>query len=154
LLHFLNSHFKDHNIMLTSARNQFLGTVTAIDRGAVNSEVSLNVDGLELTAVITNRSVETLGLAPGSAAYALIKAPSVIVLTDSSIKTSARNQIWGTVSRCAPGAVNAIVSITADSGPEITASITLDSLNSLGLAAGVRACALIKASQIILATKS
>ncbi|MBK1693924.1 hypothetical protein CKO09_04110 [Chromatium weissei] len=140
--------------MLTSARNQFLGTVTAIDRGAVNSEISLNVGGIELTAVITNHSVESLELAPGSAAYALIKAPSVIVLTDATIKTSARNQIWGTVSRCELGAVNAIVSITADNGPEFTASITLESLHELKLAPGVRACALIKASQIILATKS
>ncbi len=140
--------------MLTSARNQFLGTVKSVDQGAVNSEIILDVNGLELTAMITNHSVAHLGLATGSAAYALIKAPSVIVLTDSTIKTSARNQIWGTVSRCEPGAVNAIVIIASDAGPEITASITLDSLNSLGLAPGVRACALIKASQIIVATKS
>ncbi|MBK5963244.1 hypothetical protein CCR95_03845 [Thiocystis minor] len=139
--------------MHTSARNQFHGTVKSVDKGAVNAEVILDIGGLELTAIVTNRSVDHLELAPGREAYALVKAPSVILLTDPAIKTSARNQIWGTVARCEEGAVNAIVVIQSDSGPELTAAITLDSLHGLGLKAGARACALIKASQIILATK-
>lgn len=140
--------------MQTSARNQFLGTVKSVDQGAVNAEVILDIGGLELAAIVTNRSVARLGLSPGREAYALVKAPSVILLTDPAIETSARNQIWGTVTRCEEGAVNAIVAIQADSGQELTAAITRDSLRGLGLKAGDRACALIKASQIILATKS
>ena len=140
--------------MQTSARNQFPGTVKSVDKGAVNAEVILDIGGLELAAIITNHSADHLGLVPGQKAYALVKAPSVILLTDPAIKTSARNQIWGTVSRCEEGAVNAIVVIASDSGPEVTATVTLDSVHGLGLKSGQRVCALIKASQIILAIDS
>jgi molybdate transport system regulatory protein len=138
--------------MKTSARNQFLGTVTKVKRGAVNSEVILDIGGGDsLAAIITNESVDNLALATGIEAYALIKAPWVIVTTDESIKTSARNRLCGTVSRCVEGAVNGEVIIDLPGGKSVTAIITNDSIKSLGLKEGVRACALIKASHIILA---
>ena len=141
--------------MKTSARNQFLGTVTTLKRGAVNSEVVLDIGGGDsLAAVITNTSVDNLGLAPGVEAYALIKAPWVIVTTDENLKTSARNRLCGTVSRCVEGAVNGEVVIELPGGKAVTAIITNESMKGLGLAVGVRACALIKASHIILAVNA
>ncbi len=66
--------------MKTSARNQFLGTVSAITKGAVNSEVVVKLDDkTEIVAVVTNESVAGLGLQVGKPAYALIKASSVIL---------------------------------------------------------------------------
>ena len=51
----------------TSARNEFLGRVKAVKRGAVNAEVVLDIGNrLALVAIITNESVDNLGLAPGS----------------------------------------------------------------------------------------
>ena len=141
--------------MKTSARNQFLGTVTKATRGAVNSEVILDIGGGDsLACIITNTSLENLGLAPGIEAYALIKAPWVIVTTDESLRTSARNRLCGVVSRCVEGAVNGEVVIDLPGGKSVTAIITSDSIKSLGLKEGVRACALIKASHIILAVNS
>lgn len=65
-----------------SARNCLTGTVERLVPGAVNSEVVLALDGGErLAAIITNSSVERLGLAEGSPASALFKASSVIVGT-------------------------------------------------------------------------
>lgn len=65
-----------------SARNQFLGKVTQIAQGAVNSTVHLETaKGLELTAVITNESLQEMELAKGSDVLALVKASSVIVAT-------------------------------------------------------------------------
>ncbi len=139
--------------MKTSARNEFLGQVRTVKKGAVNAEVVLNIgNGLALVAIITNESVDNLGLAPGVEAYALIKAPWVIVMpADSPIRTSARNTLCGVVTRCQTGAVNGEVVIELDSGKSIAAIITNESIESLQLKEGVRACALIKASHIILA---
>lgn len=139
--------------MKTSARNEFLGRVKVVKKGAVNAEVVLDIgNGLALVAIITNESVDNLGLAPGVEAYALIKAPWVIVTAaDSPIKTSARNTLCGVVTRCQTGAVNGEVIIELESGKSIAAIITNESIESLQLKKGVRACALIKASHIILA---
>ena len=49
--------------MKTSARNQFLGKVTAIKKGAVNDEVDLEIaGGLKIVAIVTHESTEGLGL--------------------------------------------------------------------------------------------
>ncbi len=141
--------------MKTSARNQFLGKVTTTTRGAVNSEVVLDIGGGDsLACIITTTSLENLGLAPGVEAYALIKAPWVIVTTDETMKASARNRLCGVVSRCVEGAVNGEVIIDLPGGKSVAAIVTNDSIKSLGLKEGVRACALIKASHIILAVNA
>ncbi|WP_126225040.1 TOBE domain-containing protein [Burkholderia ambifaria] len=63
-----------------SARNQLHGTVETVAAGAVNSEVTLALDGGgTLTAVITNDSVGALQLDAGRRAIALFKASSVIL---------------------------------------------------------------------------
>lgn len=138
--------------MQTSARNQFLGIVKSVTTGAVNAEVILDIGNDQaLAAIITNDSAEHLALAAGDEAYALIKAQWVILTTDENIRTSARNRLCGTVVRCHEGAVNAEVIIELAGGKTVAAIVTNDSVQSLGLAVGVRACALIKASHIILA---
>ena len=63
-----------------SARNQLHGTVETVAAGAVNSEVTLALDGGgTLTAVVTNDSVGALQLDVGRRAIALFKASSVIL---------------------------------------------------------------------------
>lgn len=138
--------------MKTSARNQFMGTVKSIKTGPINAEVVLDIGGGDtLAAVITNESVEHLALKAGSEAYAMIKAPWVIVTTSEGFKTSARNELHGTVVRCQEGAVSGEVIIELSGGKTVAAIVTNDSIKSLGLKEGVKACALIKASHIILA---
>lgn len=139
----------------TSARNQFLGTVKSIKLGAVNAEVVLDIGGGQaLAAIITNESVNHLGLRVGSEAYALVKAPWVIVTTSGDFKTSARNELHGTVVRCQEGAVNGEVIIELAGGKSVAAIVTNESIKSLGLKEGVKATALIKASHIILAVNA
>jgi molybdate transport system regulatory protein len=136
----------------TSARNQFLGRVESVKTGAVNAEVILDIGGGDtLAAIITNGSVDHLALAPGVEAYALVKAPWVILTPDDNLKTSARNRLCGVVVRCQEGAVNAEVVVELPGGKLVTAIVTNDSVRSLGLEVGARACALIKASHVILA---
>ena len=67
-----------------SARNNLSGTVAKITKGAVNSEVILNLTGgRQLVTIITNASVDSLGLKEGAPAGALIKASHVIVAVDA-----------------------------------------------------------------------
>lgn len=69
--------------MQISARNQLKGTVKSVNHGAVNSEIVIEVaPGVEITSVITKQSAESLGLAPGSTAYAVVKASNVMIATD------------------------------------------------------------------------
>jgi molybdopterin-binding protein len=69
--------------MQISARNTLKGTVKKIEAGSVNAEVTLEVaPGVELTAIITKASVEKLGLAEGTTAYAVIKSSDVMVAID------------------------------------------------------------------------
>lgn len=63
-----------------SARNQLAGTVSAVDKGAINSEVAIALPGgTVVNAVITNEAVLELGLKAGVPATALIKASAVIL---------------------------------------------------------------------------
>jgi molybdate transport system regulatory protein len=63
-----------------SARNQFAGKVTSVSKGAVNSEIAIELPGGSVIyAVITNEAVLELGLKPGAQATALLKASHVIL---------------------------------------------------------------------------
>ncbi|WGS54530.1 TOBE domain-containing protein [Paraburkholderia sp. D15] len=142
----------------TSARNQLYGTVSAVTRGAVNDEVSLALPGgHEIVAVLTHESTETLGLAVGAAAFALIKASWVVLLVEDEggapLRISARNQLRGTVSSVKRGAVSAEVSLTLGGGAVVTAVVTNDSVDALRLAEGSTAVAAFKASSVILGVK-
>ena len=104
--------------MLTSARNQLSGKITAIERGAVNDEVTIGLpDGQTVTAIVTHSSTESLGLEVGGEAFALVKASWIILLTDTAgVKLSTRNQLAGTVSEVSIGAVNAEVTLMQQRG--------------------------------------
>ncbi|MDO9106874.1 MAG: TOBE domain-containing protein [Methylovulum sp.] len=63
-----------------SARNQLKGTVSRIQKGAVNSEVIIELAGGDsITATVTNESIATLDLALGCPATAVFKAGTVIL---------------------------------------------------------------------------
>jgi molybdopterin-binding protein len=69
--------------MKLSARNVLKGKVVKVTQGAVNSEIILEVaPGLQVVSIITRQSAETLGLAEGSEAYAVIKASNVMIAVD------------------------------------------------------------------------
>jgi molybdate transport system regulatory protein len=139
--------------MRTSARNQFAGPVSGLREGEVSFEVNLRLDPeRELSAIITRESAENLGLAIGREVHAFVKASAVILLTDRKVRTTARNQFWGEVSNIHDGPVNSEVTVMLAGGRTVTAVVTHDSLKSLGLAVDKPACAVFKASSVILAT--
>ena len=67
---------------MLSARNQFKGTVQSVKLGTVMAEVVMKVGDIEMVAAITRDSAERLGLKPGDAATAVIKATEVMIAKD------------------------------------------------------------------------
>jgi len=66
--------------MKLSARNMLKGRVKQIKPGMVNTEVVIELPGgTEIVSIITKESADKLGLAVGKEAYAIIKAPHVII---------------------------------------------------------------------------
>ena len=140
--------------MKLSTPNALRGVVSRITDGAVNAEVLLRIgQTAEIVAVVTRRSVEDLELAVGREAVALINAGSIILapLGEEILRTSARNALAGTVVAHQSGAVNDEIQIEIDDGKILTATVTSESAQRLGLEPGARVIALIKASHVILA---
>ena len=139
--------------MKTSARNQFAGTVSEVIIGAVNAEIHVGLKGGEtIIASITKESAESLAIKSGVEVIALVKAPQIIIVADfGGYKVSARNQLPGTVALVKPGAVNTEVDIESKGGEQITATVTNDSVETLGLRKGQPVTAIFKAGAVILA---
>ncbi len=138
--------------MQISARNVFTGKISALKNGAVNAEVELTTTGGDkIVAIVTEGSVEALGLAVGKDAVAVVKAPWVMLLAgESNVRFSARNQMSGTVSALTKGAVNSEVALTLTGGSVVYAVVTNEAVLELGLAVGATATALIKSSHVVL----
>lgn len=63
-----------------TARNQLTGTVSALQKGAVNASVTVKLSGgASLASIVTNGAVDDLGLVVGSPVTALFKAGSVVL---------------------------------------------------------------------------
>jgi molybdate transport system regulatory protein len=141
--------------MRVSARNAFSGTITKVDKGAVNAEVLLTVPGGDqIVASITNGSVETLALKEGVHAVALVKASWVILGKDlDPAKISTRNVLAGTISKILGGAVNSEVEVKLPGGAIITAIVTNTSVQHLHLVVGEKVSAAFKASSVIIAVE-
>lgn len=138
--------------MKISARNVLAGTVKNVTKGAVNAEIVLTLEGGDtVVAIITNHSVDSLGLRGGSSAYGIIKASEVMIGKNvESAKLSARNVLAGEVARLEPGAVNSEVEIRLAGGTPVVASITKTSVKALDLQPGDKVSAIIKASNVLI----
>lgn len=141
--------------MKTTARNQFAGTVSAVELGPVSATVSVALkSGEQITATMTAAAAKRLMLNKGQEAIALIKASAVVLVTDfAGWQLSARNQLAGTVSRVERGAVSSLVVLTLPGGAAITASVTNEGVEALDLKVGAPATAVFKAYSVMIATQ-
>ena len=135
--------------MNLSARNQLAGTVTKITEGAVNGIVTIDVNGTPVSATISMNAIRELGLEPGKKAWAVIKATEVMVGLGAHLPLSARNQFPGKVLSVEKGAVNSIVRMEVLGGNTLSATISNMAAAELGLAEGVEALAVIKATSVM-----
>ncbi|MBM4791886.1 TOBE domain-containing protein [Streptomyces sioyaensis] len=138
--------------MSLSIRNQIPGTVLSVTPGEVMATVKVRLQGgQEITAAITREAVQELALEPGSVVRSLIKSTEVALATSTLDGVSIRNRIPGTVTEVAAGGAMAGVKV-AVAGGELTAAITKDAVDDLGLTAGSEVTALIKSTEVALAT--
>ncbi|MBF0304751.1 MAG: TOBE domain-containing protein [Alphaproteobacteria bacterium] len=139
--------------MKTSARNAFRCVVTEIKRGPVTAEVVMRLsDTAQLAAVVTADSLETLGIEIGREAVALVKSSFILLAPGAEPpRVSARNRLVGTVSRREDGPINSEIVLDLGNGKTIAALVTRDSADRMELAVGAPACAMFKASHVILA---
>ena len=68
--------------MKLSARNMLKGKIVEVKKGTTTAHVKIDVGGQIVTSAITNEAVDALKLAKGQDAYAVIKAPDVMVAID------------------------------------------------------------------------
>ena len=119
----------------------------------MESEVTLRLGpSLELTAIVTNESVQNLGLAEGREVMAFVKASSIVLMVgDEAVQVSARNQFHGVVQAIHHGPVNTEVTLALPGSHHVlTAVVTDQSVQRLGLAKGQPVTAIFKASSVFL----
>ncbi|USR90492.1 TOBE domain-containing protein [Phormidium yuhuli AB48] len=69
--------------MQVTEGNVLKGTIKHINVGTVNAEVTLEVNpGVEITAMVTKASVDTLQLSHGKDVYAVIQGSHVMIDVD------------------------------------------------------------------------
>lgn len=148
----MNHYIYEERRMKTSARNMFVGQISAIREGGILAEVEVTtLSGLKVVSVITRESFQNLGLAMGMTVIATVKAPWVVLVKeDSMFKTSARNKFCGKISAVNAGQIAAEVVVDLPDGTRITSLITDESVSKLDLKVGDDICAMVKAFSVIL----
>lgn len=136
-----------------SARNQLKAKVTKIQKGAVESEIFLQLhDEENFMAIITNDSLEMLDLQEGSFVYALFKANTVVLSRDLELQKSDRNRFVGKISRISQGEFDAEVVVSLKSGNTICSTMSIDLFHELKLKNEMEVVAFCKPNAIIIAT--
>ncbi|MBK1649390.1 molybdenum-dependent transcriptional regulator [Rhabdochromatium marinum] len=139
--------------MHTSARNRFVGTLVQLTTDSVSAEAGVRLnDTNQLTVLLTRESAERLALRPGAEVHALVKATEILLAVGEPPQISATNQLWGVVSRIHEGGVDAEVTLSLSDGLSLAAVITRVALERLELQPGCRACAVFRASSVVLAS--
>ncbi|MFC7983913.1 molybdopterin-binding protein [Streptomyces sp. NPDC057336] len=138
--------------MSLSIRNQLPGTVTAVTPGEAMATVRVRLSGgQDITAAITRDAADDLAPAAGSAVRVLVKSTEVSLATGRAEGLSIRNRLPGTVTAVTAGPAMASVRVAVE-GAELTAAITAEAAEDLGLAVGTPVVALVKSTEVSLAT--
>lgn len=136
-----------------TARNQFAGTISAVEPGAATTQVAVALaGGQEVVGTLTASAGRRLQVKPGLDAIALIDASSVTLVTAlDGYRLSARNQLAGTVSRIDRGPVSSLVHLTLPGGAVVCSAVSNDEADELDLAVGLKATAAFKAYAVMVA---
>ena len=136
--------------MKISARNQFEGTISSVVEGSVNGVVTIDFEVMP-SRPTSPWNPSSLELAEGKRHLPLSRLQRDVRRAGSRpIKNiSARNQLVGTIASIKEGAVNGHVALELADGNKVIGSITNEAIESLGLAEGEKAVAIIKSTDVM-----
>ena len=136
----------------TSARNIFFGKITSIRRGDIQARVTLvTVAGQEVSTIITNDSLERLGLMAGGLISAEVKAPWVVLYRgEKEPVCSAENRFFGVVERVVRGKINTECGVRIAGGSELCALVSSESGRGAAIGKGERVWAVFNGFAVIL----
>lgn len=150
--HLARKFFDRESRRKTSARNIFYGTVNRVLKGDIQSIIVMDTySGSVITTVITNNSVERLGIQQGNFITAEIKAPWVVINCDKKRPgSSASNIFHGTVERIVRGKIVSEILVCLDDKTRICSVITDNSLRTLNLETGTQVWIMFNSFAVIL----
>ena len=137
----------------SSARNSFFGKISALRQGDIQAEVEVTtISGYRVVSVVTNESIERLGLQEGNLITAEVKAPWVVLQKGDGPepRATARNRFLGRVERINRGSITAEVILGLEDGTTLCATVTSESLRELSLQVGDKAWAIFKSFAVVL----
>ena len=136
----------------TSARNTFFGKISFVRRGDIQSQVELvTVAGNVVTTVITNNSLNRMGLKIGSLITAEVKAPWVILeKAINEPSCSAENIFQGAVSQIVRGKLTTEFVVRLQDGTEVCSLVTDKSRRKLDVKQGDDVWAMFNSFAVIL----
>jgi molybdate transport system regulatory protein len=141
--------------MKTSARNQFVGSISSLTDAGGMVDVTLQLGGGdEIVANITPESVENMALAPGVEVHALIKAPWVSIAARAQKRNARRNVLHGVVGELHEGKVSTRLSVTTKGGRTLIAAMPQAIVTERGLQADMQGWASFDTESVILVTFS
>jgi len=136
----------------TSARNSFFGKIQDTIRGDIQSIVELaTIGGYKVTTMVTNESLEQLGLKKGKLITAEVKAPWVILQkTIEEPSCSAENRFKGIIACINKGKVNSEYVIRISDGTKLCSVISTKSADNLKFKEGDTAWAIFNCFSVVL----
>ncbi|EKO40303.1 MAG: molybdenum-pterin binding domain containing protein [Solidesulfovibrio magneticus str. Maddingley MBC34] len=136
----------------TSARNAFFGRVARIQRGDIQSIVTVeSLGGHAVNSIITNESLKNLGITEGSFVTAEIKAPWVVLEASSDMpRSTAGNRFQGEVELLRLGELTSEAIVALTDGTRLCAVVTTQSARDLELHEGQKVWALFTAFAVVL----
>jgi molybdate transport system regulatory protein len=146
-------HFVDRESRRkTSARNSFFGKIRYVRKGDIQTQIELvTIAGDIVTTIITNNSLNRMGLKPGSLITAEVKAPWVIL--EKAIKEpscSAENIFPGTVAQIVRGTLTTEFIVRLHDGTEVCSLVTEKSRRKLDVKEGDDVWAMFNSFAVIL----
>lgn len=152
-IHHVERYFIEReNTRKTSARNTFFGKISALRKGDIQAQVDLvTLSGNVVTTVITNNSLERLGLKAGALMAAEVKAPWVVLHKAEEMPAcSAENIFLGTVSKVLRGKLTTEFIVRIEDGTELCSLVTEESRRKLGIKEGDKVWAVFNCFAVIL----
>jgi len=136
----------------TSARNSFFGKIRTIRQGDIQTLVEIvTIGGLIISAVITNDSLQRLGLKAGKMITAEVKAPWVLLHKSNREQgCSADNMFKGVVEKISHGEVSTEYVVRIADGTEVCSIVTRESSRRIALAEGDETWVLFNGYSVVL----